>query len=80
MLAFLHDWGVPFANNQAERDLRMRKVPQKVSGTFRDASGADAFGRIRGYISTLRKQARHVLTALEQTFAGHPPMPALQPE
>ena len=80
VLAFLHDWGVPFDNNQAERDLRMLKVQQKVSGTFRDASGADACCRIRGYISTLRKQARHVLTALEQTFAGHPPMPALQPE
>jgi transposase len=79
-LAFLHDWTVPFDNNQAERDLRMLKVQQKISGTFRDATGADAFCRIRGYIATLRKQARHVLTALEQAFAGQPPMPALQPE
>lgn len=80
VLAFLHDWAVPFDNNQAERDLRMLKVQQKISGTFRDASGADAFCRIRGYIATLRKQACHVLTALEQTFTGHPPMPDLQPE
>ena len=80
VLAFLHDWAVPFDNNQAERDLRMLKVQQKISGTFRDVAGADAFCRIRGYIATLRKQARHVLTALEQTFAGQPPMPALQPE
>jgi len=80
VLAFVHDWAVPFDNNQAERDLRMIKVQQKISGTFRDAAGADAFCRIRGYISTLRKQARQVLTALEQAFLGHPPMPTLLPE
>jgi len=80
VLAFLHDPAVPFDNNQAERDLRMIKVQQKVSGTFRDAAGADAFCRLRGYISTLRKQARQVLTALEQAFAGQPPLPALLPE
>ncbi len=79
-LAFLHDGSVPFDNNQAERDLRMIKVQQKISGTFRDAAGADAFCCTRSYIATLRKQARQVLTALEQTFAGHPPMPALLPE
>ena len=67
-------------NNQAERDLRMLKVHQKISGTFRDPAGAAAFCRICGYLATLRKQARHVLTALEQTCAGHPPMPALLPE
>ena len=80
VLAFRHDWAVPFENNQAERDLRMLKVQQKISGTFRDAAGATAFCRSRGYIATLRKQARHVLTALELTFAGHPPLPCLQPE
>ncbi len=79
-LAFLHDWTVPCDNNQAERDLRTLKVQQQISGTFRDAAGADAFCRIRGYISSLRKQARHVLTALEQTCAGQPPLPALQAE
>ena len=80
VLAFLHDWHVPFDNNQAERDLRMLKVQQKISGTFRDPAGADAFCRLRGYISTLRKQARHVLTALELTFLGQPPLPCLLPE
>ena len=80
VLAFVHDWSVPFDNNQAERDLRMIKVQQKISGTFRDATGADAFCRIRGYISTLRKQTRQVLTALEQAFLGHPLLPALLPE
>ena len=80
VLVVLHDWTVPFDNNQAERDLRMLKVQQKISGTFRDAAGADAFCRLRGYISTLRKQAGQVLTTLEQAFLGHPPMPALLPE
>jgi transposase len=80
VLAFLHEWTVPFDNNQAERDLRMIKVQQKISGTFRDDTGADAFCRIRSYISTLRKQARQVLTALELTFTGHPPLPCLLPE
>ena len=80
VLAFLHDWRVPFDNNQAERDLRMLKVQQKISGTFREAAGADAFCRIRGYIATLRKQARHVLTALELAFRGQPPLPCLLPE
>ncbi len=71
---------MPFDDNQAERDLRMIKVQQKVSGTFRDPAGADAFCRLRGDISTLRKQARQVLTALAQAFAGQPPLPALLPE
>lgn len=79
-LAFLGDWRVPFDNNQAERDLRMLKVQQKISGTFRAQAGADRFCRIRGYISTLRKQGLHVLTALEQTLRGQPLWPNLTPE
>lgn len=79
-LAFLHDWAVPFDNNQAERDLRMIKVQQKISGTFRDDSGATAFCRIRSYLATLRKQAAQLLTALELACAGQPPLPCLAPE
>lgn len=79
VLAFLHDWAVPFDNNQTERDLRTLTVQQKISGTFRDEAGAVTSCRIRSYIATLRKQAQHVLTALEQCFGGRPPMPALLP-
>jgi transposase len=79
VFCFLEDLRVEFDNNQAERDLRMLKVQQKVSGCFRSLAGAQAFSRIRGYLSTLRKQGLPLLPALQATLGGHPLLPSFEP-
>jgi transposase len=75
VLAFLDDFAIPFDNNQAERDVRMLKVQQKVSGPFRSDWGADAFACLRGYLSTLRKQGVALLAALKTVVSGQPLYP-----
>jgi transposase-like protein len=72
VLAFVDDLAVPFTNNLAERDLRMIKVQQKISGTFRSDAGATAFCTIRSYLGTMRKQGRSMLDALSAVFQGSP--------
>lgn len=76
VLRFLHDPVVPFTNNDAERDLRMMKCKQKISGGFRTTQGAEQFARIRGFISTIRKRGFNVLNALQSVFSGNIPIPA----
>lgn len=70
VLAFMCDFRIPFDNNQAERDIRMTKVQQKISGTFRSQQGAKTFCRIRGYISTLKKHSLSALRGIEAALQG----------
>jgi transposase len=79
VLAFWRYPGIPFDNNQAERDLRMMKVRQKISGTFRSLQTAHLFCNLRSWLSTLRKQGIGIFDALCSAFAHCPvllPAPA----
>lgn len=75
VLRFLRDFRVPYTNNLAERDVRMVKVQQKISGTFRSLGGARQFCRIRGYISTWKKRGLPVLAGLRDALQGRPMLP-----
>ncbi len=75
ILLFMSDFRVPFTNNGSEQDLRMVKVQQKISGTFRSVTGPVAFCRIRGYFSTMAKQGHRLALVARQIFAGDPLSP-----
>lgn len=72
ILRFTTDWEIPFENNQAERDLRMSKLYQKVSGGFRSENGNKYFGLIRSYISSAQKQGHSMFDSLLKATSGVP--------
>ena len=73
VLRFMTEPIVPFTNNLGENDIRMTKVQQKISGCFRSIKGAQMFCRIRGYLSTCRKNGLTATRALEILFTGERP-------
>lgn len=75
VLRFAHDFRVPFDNNLVERDIRMVKLQQKISGCWRTSTGADQFLAIRAYLSTSRKQGQHLLEALTRLATRDPWIP-----
>jgi transposase len=77
VLRFVHDLRVPFDNSEAERDLRMMKVEQKISGGFRTVAGAQTFCTLRSYLVTARKQGVAALDALHGALIGTPFLPAM---
>ena len=74
---FASDLRVPFTNNQAERDLRMAKLQQKISGSLRSAHGAERLAKVRSYISTASKHQLDTLDVLTELFLGHPWIPPM---
>jgi len=75
ILTFMRDFAIPFDNNQSERDLRMMKLRQKISGTFRSFQSFVNFCRICSYVSTARKNKVSTLDALQRVFLGSPFIP-----
>jgi len=78
VLLFMQDFRVAFDNNQAERDLRMLKVKQKISGCFRTDRGVREFCRLRSYLSTMKKQNKEAMAAVQSIYAGKALMPLLE--
>jgi transposase len=75
-LRFTRDWRIPADNNGSERDIRMIKLRQKVSGCLRSLTGAQQFCAIRSYLSTAAKHGRRYLDTLAMLAEGQPWLPA----
>jgi len=72
ILKFMTDPAIPFDNNLAERDIRMSKLQQKISGGFRSDEGSQAFNNIRSYISTASKQGVSMFESIHAAVSGNP--------
>ena len=79
VLRFATDFTVPSDNNQAERDVRMVKLQQKTSGSWRSDTGAEAFLDVRSYLGTARRHGQSAMTVLRDLFTGQPWFPAVGP-
>ncbi len=77
-MKFIKQPEIPFDNNQAEGDFRTIKVKQKVSGCFRVSNNAKYFARIRGYISTRKKNNKPVLLEIQNAFSDNPLIPVFE--
>ena len=75
-LRFTRDWRVPPDNNGSERDIRMTKLKQKISGCLRTMAGARQFCAIRSYLSTAAKHGLGFFDAMVMLTEGRPWMPA----
>ena len=76
ILGFVMDFKRSFDKNQAERDVRMLKVKQKVSGCFHSEAGAREYCRVKGYLSTLREQKINIINGLVSVFRDNPIRPS----
>jgi hypothetical protein len=75
VLRFATDFRVSFDNYEAERQVRMVKVQQKISGGFRTKAGATAWLAVRSYLATVMKNGENPLGALRRLMVADPWMP-----